>query len=88
MNNEFLSRYRTAIVMFLTILITFAILYISWKNGDIQYLDRGLYFFSGMMMFVLFRNLIHSIKIDNKQFGVQIEGKQPEDEKEKEGEKK
>jgi len=73
MNQEFLSRFRTAIIMILTVIITAAILYISWKNGNIDYLDRALYFFSGMMIFVLCRNLVKSIKIDNKQFGISLD---------------
>lgn len=74
MNNEFLSKYRTALIMLLTIVITIIILLISWKNGNIAYLDRALWFFAGMNIFILCRNLIHTIKIDNKQFGISIEG--------------
>ena len=81
MNTEFLSQYRTAIIMLLTVLITIGILLISWKNGDINYLDRALYFFAGMNFFILTRNLIRSIKIDNKQLGILVDAGVAEEKK-------
>jgi uncharacterized membrane protein len=73
MNKEFLSGYRTAIIMLLTLVIAGGIIAIALKKENLDFLDRGLIFFSAMSAFILLRSLIRSIKIDNKALGIQVE---------------
>lgn len=76
MEKEFLSSYRTFIIMIFVVAITAGIMFISYKNNDVNYLDRALFFFSAMSVFILTRNLIKSIKLNNAAIGLQIEASQ------------
>lgn len=81
MNKEFMERYRTAIFMALSVIMTAFVLFLAYAKNDIKYLDRAIYFFSGMCVFFVFRNTIKSIKLNNKQIGLQIDASQQAEQK-------
>lgn len=79
MNKEFMERYRTAIFIVLSIILTAFVMWLAYKKDNINYLDRGLLFFAGMSVFFIFRNLIRTIKLNNQAIGLQIEAQEKEE---------